>query len=203
MSKILVLFAHPALEKSRVNRRLIKEIRSIENVTFRDLYEEYPDFYIDFKKEQGLLTENDIIIFHYPMYWYSTPALLKQWEDLVLEHNWAYGSKGKALVGKKLIQVITTGGSSQAYKKNSFNRYTVREFLIPIEQTAVLCGMIYLPPYLIQGTHKLTKDEIENYARIYHQFLSDLSQEKINLNTLLKYETTNEYFEKLFLNKNA
>jgi len=203
MSKILVLFAHPALEKSRVNRRLIKEIRSIENVTFHDLYEEYPDFYIDTKKEQGLLTENDIIIFHYPMYWYSTPALLKQWEDLVLEHNWAYGSKGKALVGKKLLQVITTGGSSQAYKKNSFNRYTVREFLIPIEQTAVLCGMIYLPPYLIQGTHKLNKDEIENYARIYHQFIFNLSQDEINLNTLVKYETTNEFLEKLFLNKNA
>ena len=203
MYKILILFAHPALEKSRVNKSLIKEIGSIENVTFHDLYEEYPDFYIDTKKEQRLLTENDIIIFHHPMYWYSTPALLKQWEDLVLEHNWAYGSKGKALVGKKLIQVITTGGSSLAYKKNSFNRYTVREFLIPIEQTAVLCGMIYLPPYLIQGTHKLTKEEIEKYAWIYHQFIFNLSKEKIDLNTLLKYETTNDYLEKLFLNKDA
>jgi glutathione-regulated potassium-efflux system ancillary protein KefG len=203
MSKILVLFAHPALEKSRVNKRLINEIESIENVTFHDLYEEYPDFYIDIKREQKLLTENDIIIFHHPFYWYSIPALLKQWEDLVLEHNWAYGSKGNALVGKKLIQVITTGGSSQAYKKNSFNKFTVREFLIPIEQTAVLCGMIYLPPYLIQGTHRLTKDEIESFAEIYHQFLLDLTREKIDLDELLKYETTNDYLEKLISHKNA
>ncbi len=203
MSKILVLFVHPALEKSRVNKRLINEIESIESVTFHDLYEEYPDFYIDIKREQKLLTENDVIIFHHPMYWYSTPALLKQWEDLVLEHNWAYGSKGNALVGKKLIQVITTGGSSQAYKKNSFNRFTVREFLIPIEQTAVLCGMIYLPPYLIQGTHKLTGNEIETYAAEYHQFILNLSQEKIDLDDLLKYETTNDYLEKLITNKNA
>jgi len=203
MSKILVLFTHPALEKSRVNKRLVKDIESIKNVTFHDLYEEYPDFHIDIKREQKLLTENDIIIFHHPMYWYSTPALLKQWEDLVLEHNWAYGSKGNALVGKNLIQVITTGGTSQAYKKNSFNRFTVREFLIPIEQTAVLCGMIYLPPYLIQGTHKLTKDEIESFAGMYHQFLTDLSQEKIDLIDLLKYETTNDYLEKLIKNKNA
>ena len=203
MSRILVLFAHPALEKSRVNKRLINKIASIENVTFHDLYEEYPDFYIDIKKEQKLLTENDIIIFHHPLYWYSIPALLKQWEDLVLEHNWAYGSKGNALVGKKLIQVITTGGSSQAYKKNSFNRFTIREFLIPIEQTAVLCGMIYLPPYLIQGTHKLTGNEIETYAADYHKFILNLSQEKIDLNDLLKYETTNDYLEKLITNKNA
>jgi glutathione-regulated potassium-efflux system ancillary protein KefG len=203
MSRILVLFAHPALEKSRVNKRLIKEVENIENVTFHDLYEEYPDFYIDIKREQKLLTENDIIIFHHPMYWYSIPALLKQWEDLVLEHNWAYGSKGDALVGKKLLQVITTGGTSQAYKKNSFNRFTVREFLIPIEQSAVLCGMIYLPPYLIQGTHKLTGNEIETYASEYHQFLSDLTRAKIDLNDLLKYETTNDYLEKLISNKNA
>ena len=203
MSRILVLFAHPALEKSRVNKRLIKEVENIENVTFHDLYEEYPDFYIDIKREQKLLTENDIIIFHHPMYWYSIPALLKQWEDLVLEHNWAYGSKGDALVGKKLLQVITTGGTSQAYKKNSFNRFTVREFLIPIEQSAVLCGMIYLPPYLIQGTHKLTGNEIETYASEYHQFLSDLTRAKIDLNDLLKYETTNDYLGKLISNKNA
>ena len=203
MSRILVLFAHPALEKSRVNKRLINKIASIENVTFHDLYEEYPDFYIDIKREQKLLTENDIIIFHHPLYWYSIPALLKQWEDLVLEHNWAYGSKGTALAGKKLIQVITTGGSSEAYKKNSFNRFTVREFLIPIEQTAVLCGMIYLPPYLIQGTHKLTGNEIETYAAEYHLFLSELTRAKIDLNDLLKYETTNDYLEKLITNKNA
>ena len=203
MSRILVLFAHPALEKSRVNKSLIKEIENIENVTFHDLYEEYPDFYIDFKKEQKLLTGNDIIIFHHPLYWYSIPALLKQWEDLVLEHNWAYGSKGNALVGKKLIQVITTGGTSQAYKKNSFNRFTIREFLIPIEQTAVLCGMIYLPPYLIQGTHKLTGNEIETYAAEYHKFILNLGQEKIDLNDLLKYETSNDFLEKLITNKNA
>ena len=203
MSKILVLFAHPALEKSRVNKRLINEIKSIESVTFHDLYEEYPDFYIDIKREQKLLTENDIIIFHHPLYWYSTPALLKQWEDLVLEHNWAYGSKGNALVGKKLIQVITTGGSSQAYKKNSFNRFTVREFLIPIEQSAVLCGMTYLPPYLIQGTHKLTGKEIETYAAEYRQFLLDLTRENIDFNDLLKYESTNDYLGKLIPNKNA
>jgi len=196
MARVLILFAHPALEKSRVNKKLINRIESIENVTFNDLYEEYPDFYIDIKREQNLLVSNDIFIFHHPLYWYSTPALLKQWQDLVLEHNWAYGSKGNALVGKKLIQVITTGGSSQAYKKDSINRFTVREFLIPIEQTAVLCGMIYLPPYLIQGTHKLKNEELEIYAAKYHEFILDLTRDNIDINTLLKHETANDYLVK-------
>ena len=135
-------------------------------------------------------------MFHHPFYWYSTPALLKQWQDLVLEHNWAYGSKGNALVGKKLIQVITTGGSSQAYKKDSINRFTVREFLIPIEQTAVLCGMTYLPPYLVQGTHKLKNEELEIHAAQYHEFTLDLTRDNIDINTLLKHETVNDYLEK-------
>ena len=102
------------------------------------IYEHYFDFDIDIGREKKLLLGHDIIIFHHPFFWYSTPALIKQWQDLVLEHGWAYGSKGTALVGKKMMNIITTGGSSQAYTKESLNRHTIREFLIPIEQTAKL-----------------------------------------------------------------
>jgi len=196
MSKILILFAHPALEKSRVNKRLIQDVNSIPNITFNDLYEEYYDFNIDVEKEKKLLIENDIIILHHPFFWYSTPALLKQWEDLVLEHGWAYGSKGTALVGKKMMNIITTGGSSQAYTKESINKHTIREFLIPIEQTAKLCGMIYLPPYLIQGTHKFTEIEIENHANTYKHILKNLSIDKFKTNELIQYETFNDFLQK-------
>jgi glutathione-regulated potassium-efflux system ancillary protein KefG len=195
MSKILILFAHPALEKSRVNKRLIRDVSSIPNITFNDLYEEYYDFNIDVEREKKLLIENDIIILHHPFFWYSTPALIKQWEDLVLEHGWAYGSKGTALVGKKMMNIVTTGGSSQAYTKESINKHTIREFLIPIEQTAKLCGMIYLPPYLIQGTHKFTEKEIENHANTYKHILKDLSIDKFKTNELIQYETLNDFLQ--------
>ena len=61
MSKILVLFAHPALEKSRVNRHLAAAVRELPGVTFRDLYEAYPEFDIDIQREQALLVEHDVI----------------------------------------------------------------------------------------------------------------------------------------------
>ena len=93
-STILILFAHPALEKSRVNRVLIRDIPGIEGVTFHDLYETYPDFDIDVAREQELLLAHDTIVLHHPFFWYSTPAMLKEWQDLVLEHGWAYGSGG-------------------------------------------------------------------------------------------------------------
>ena len=76
MAKVLVLFAHPAYEKSRVHKRLNLHVRGLEAVTFRDLYENYPDLDIDVKKEQQLLLEHDIIIFQHPFYWYSSPAII-------------------------------------------------------------------------------------------------------------------------------
>jgi len=193
LSKILILFAHPALEKSRVNKQLLRNLDSIPDVTLNDLYEEYYDFNIDIEREKELLAKHDLIIFQHPFFWYSTPALLKQWEDLVLEHGWAYGSKGTALVGKKLMNIITTGGTSQAYTKESINRHTIREFLIPIEQSAKLCGMIYLPPYLIQGTHRLTEKEIDDYTSKYIRLLKDLSEDKFKTDELLKHETMNNF----------
>ncbi|KPK59294.1 MAG: hypothetical protein AMS21_10045, partial [Gemmatimonas sp. SG8_38_2] len=133
--KILVLFAHPALQKSRVNRVLLAEIQGLEGITFRDLYEEYPELDIDVRREQALLVEHDIVVLQHPLFWYSTPAILKEWMDLVLEHGWAYGSEGTTLRGKKCLNVVTTGGREVAYRTGGYNRFTMRELLAPIEQT--------------------------------------------------------------------
>ncbi|HJP32673.1 MAG: NAD(P)H-dependent oxidoreductase [Candidatus Latescibacteria bacterium] len=40
--RILLLFAHPAYQRSRANRPLVEAVRDLSGVTFRDLYEEYP-----------------------------------------------------------------------------------------------------------------------------------------------------------------
>ena len=90
-NQILILFAHPALQKSRVNRVLISTVRDLPGVTFNDLYEAYPEFDIDVKREQELLVRHDIIVFQHPLLWYSTPAMMKEWQDLVLEHGWPTG----------------------------------------------------------------------------------------------------------------
>ncbi len=174
--RVLVLFAHPALEKSRVNRALISGIDRIDGVTFHDLYEAYPDFDIDVPREQALLLEHETIVLHHPFYWYSTPALIKQWEDLVLEHGWAYGREGRALRGKRLMSVITAGGGQTAYQAGGLNRYSVAELLRPIEQTARLCGMIYLPPFVVYGTHSMKPDQAKNHATEYHRLLSTLAR---------------------------
>ena len=71
MPSILIQFAHPALEKSRVNRVMLDAVRDLPFVTINDLYEEYPDFDIDIDREQSLLLAHDYVLLHHPMYWYS------------------------------------------------------------------------------------------------------------------------------------
>lgn len=194
MSRILVLFAHPVLEKSRVQLSLLKAITGLENVTINDLYEQYPDFDIDVKKEKKLLLANDIIIWQHPFYWYSSPALLKQWQDLVLEHGWAYGKNGTALAGKKIFNVLTSGGSAKAYKKDGYNRYPIHEYLRPFEQTASLCDMIYWPPFWVPGVHRIEKLQIEKYSSQYRELLIGLRDEQITEEEILKLPFLNQLF---------
>jgi glutathione-regulated potassium-efflux system ancillary protein KefG len=172
--KMLVLFAHPALHKSRVNQQLIKAIGDIEDLTFHNLYEVYPDFHIDVIREQDLLLEHDIFIWQHPFYWYSSPSIIKEWIDLVLRHGFAYGSKGKALKDKQIFSAITTGGRREVYQKGSLNNYTIPQFLAPFEQTARLCNMNYLPPFVVHGTHLLSEEDINNAALDYRKILISL-----------------------------
>ena len=182
-ARILVLFAHPAFQRSRVNRVLVAAARKVAGVTFHDLYEAYPDFDIDVAKEQELLLAHDFVVFQHPFFWYSTPAILKEWQDLVLEHGWAYGREGTALQGKTLFSVISTGGREEAYQHGGHNRFTMRELLAPIEQTARLCGMRFLPPFVAHGTHRMTPEQIEAHGRDYGRLLEAIRDGRADLDT--------------------
>lgn len=195
MAKVLILFAHPALEKSRVNQALIKGMDTIQGLTFHDLYEAYPDFDVDVEREQTLLLKHDIIILHHPFYWYSAPALVKQWLDLVLEHGWAYGRAGKALLGKKMLNAITLGGSKKAYCEQGYNNYSVRQFLYPFEQTANLCSMHYLPPIVAHGTHHMTQETITLAREQYHAILRILISEQYDTSFLQSFEYLNHLLQ--------
>ncbi|NJD19492.1 MAG: NAD(P)H oxidoreductase [Gemmatimonadetes bacterium] len=174
MARVLILFAHPALEKSRVHRRLVAAVPRRDDLTFHDLYEAYPRMDVDVRREQALLTEHEVVVFQFPFYWYSTPPILKQWQDLVLEHGWAYGSKGTALRGKDWLCAVSTGGRAEAYRPDGHNRFTVRQLMAPLEQTARLCGMRFLEPWVIYGTHRLSDAGIGEAAARYRELLEGL-----------------------------
>jgi glutathione-regulated potassium-efflux system ancillary protein KefG len=203
--KILILFAHPVLERSRVNRRLVDAVRDLEGVTIHDLYELYPTLAIDVRREQKLLTEHDVVIFQHPFYWYSTPAIMKEWQDLVLEHGWAYGASdrsalgregsgiasGDALAGKITFNVVSTGGPASAYRREGYNRFTVRELLAPYEQTAGLCKMRYLPPFTVHAALRLEGDDVLPHAIEYRRLLEAVSRAELDLERAATFDTLN------------
>ncbi len=182
MRRILILFAHPVLERSRVNRRLLEAVRGLEGVTIHDLYELYPTLDIDVKGEQQLLVDHDVIVFQHPFYWYSCPAILKEWQDLVLEHRWAYGAGGTHLRGKITFNAVTTGGAEDAYHRGGNNRFTVRELLAPWDQTAFLCGMRYLAPFAIHAALRVVDDaDVATCRAGYRELLEALRDDRLDL----------------------
>jgi glutathione-regulated potassium-efflux system ancillary protein KefG len=179
--RVLVLFAHPALHRSRVHRRLSRAARGVEGVTFHDLYDAYPDFDVDVEREQALLVAHDCVVLQHPLYWYSSPALVKQWLDLVLVHGWAYGPGGAALRGKRLLSAISTGGDEGSYCVEGRNECSMRDLLLPLERTMRLCGVEFLPPWLVHGTHALSDAAIERAAEEYARLLAGLRDGRVDL----------------------
>jgi glutathione-regulated potassium-efflux system ancillary protein KefG len=175
LKRILILFAHPALQRSRAQKRLLAAVRGLPFVTVHDLYEAYPDLFLDVDKEKQMLLAHDVIIFQHPFYWYSCPAILKEWMDQVLEFGWAYGPGGEALQGKWLLSALTTGGGESAYQETGRNRFTMKQFLAPMDQTGHLCGMPYLPPFVVHGAGQLEDQELDAFAQSYARVLGQLS----------------------------
>jgi glutathione-regulated potassium-efflux system ancillary protein KefG len=178
--RILVLAAHPRPSTSLVQRALTAAARLVPGVTVHDLYAAYPDFGIDAAREQQLLLAHDVIIFQHPFYWYSSPAILKEWQDIVLDFGWAYGPGGTQLHGKTMLQAISTGGAEDFYTKKGRNRFTVDELLRPFNQTAYLCGMAYLKPFVIYEGRRLTDNELNPHVARYRALLAGLAADEVN-----------------------
>ncbi len=190
---ILILFAHPSLHRSEANQPLVRAAREVDGVTLVDLYADYPDFHIDIDREQQRLRAHRIIVFMFPLYWYSTPAILKEWQDLVLEYGFAYGHDGTALHGKTLLCAITAGGTEKAYRSSGFNHYSIRELLRPIEQTAILCGMRYLPPFALFGARTAREDgTLQRHVEQWKLLLSELGRERLDFDSILAADTIND-----------
>lgn len=167
-----------------MHRSWIRSLQNVPGITFRDLYELYPEFDIDVPAEQEALSQYDVVVLQHPLYWYSTPALVKQWLDLVLEHGWAYGSGGDALEGKWLVSAISTGGKEEAYSHDGFHQITIGELLRPLRQTARLCKMEYLPPFVAHGAFLMSPEEVEQSARDYVRILESLRDDCFDLEAI-------------------
>ncbi len=172
--KVLVLHAHPKISSSVVQRAMLRAIEGLDDVSTVDLYAEYPAFDIDVAREQHRLLTHDVIVLQHPFYWYSSPAIIKEWQDLVLENGWAYGPGGTRLAGRYLMSAISTGGPEAVYHREGRNRFEITELLAPFNQTAYLCSMAWLSPFVIHSGRRMSGGELSTAAETYRDLIVGL-----------------------------
>jgi len=155
---IVVVHAHPYPARSRACAALLAALADVPELHVRSLYRLYPDFDIDAAAERQALEGARLVVLLNPMYWYSVPALLKHWFDVVLVKGWAYGEGGGKLAGKGCLWAVTTGGDDPAFSAEGRHGRPFEDFAPPIERTARYCGLRWLEPFVVHGAH-LVGDE--------------------------------------------
>jgi glutathione-regulated potassium-efflux system ancillary protein KefF len=166
---IQVLYAHPYPSHSRANAALLAAIRDLQGVQVRSLYDLYPDYDIDAEAERKAMEGARLVVFMHPIYWYTTPALLKHWFDQVLARGWAYGDGGTALRGKDCLWIVTTGADETAYTPGGKHGHPFESFSPVVEQTARFCGMNWLEPFVLHGAHHIPDDELRRGAELLRE----------------------------------
>jgi glutathione-regulated potassium-efflux system ancillary protein KefF len=158
---ILVVHAHPYPSHSRAGGALLAAVRGVPALEVRSLYDLYPDFDIDPDAERRALERARLVVLMHPIFWYTTPAILKHWFDEVLVKGWAYGEGGTALAGKDCLWVATTGGDQDAYSSSGRHAHPFDAFVPVVEQTARYCGMNWLEPFVVHGAHLVAPEALQ------------------------------------------
>jgi len=152
----------------------------LHNLDFFDLQAEQQaaslnqTYAADIVREQRFLEEADLIIFQFPLWWYSMPALLKGYVDRVFSMGWAYGGK-QALAGKQILVSITTGAPELAWtpeKRGTIHAIFKHLFIGTFE----LCGLQNLEPFVVYGAKRHLDEERRAAVEQYTKRLIDLAQ---------------------------
>lgn len=117
----------------------------------------------DVVAEQDKLLAADAVVFQFPLWWFSVPAILKGWFDRVYAYGFAYGYRGAgnthrygegALAGKRAMLSVTVGGPAADYGPRGING-PLEHVLFPITHGALFFpGMDVLPTYAFYGASK-------------------------------------------------
>lgn len=127
----------------------------------------------DIAVEQDKLRWADAVIFQFPLWWYSMPAILKGWIDRVYAYGFAYGlgeytdthwgnrfGEG-VMAGKRAMIVLTVGGWQSHYGPRGVNG-PMDDILFPIQHGMLFYpGFEVLPPCVIYRTSRVKEAEYE------------------------------------------
>lgn len=167
MIKVLIIYGHTDPKGSVANKKILEVVAQkmpeAEIATLADLY---PDFNIDAEREQKRLLDADIIVFEFPVFWYSDPSLLHRYVEQVFTYGFAHGGTKYMLEGKKLLLSFTTGAPEEMYCKDGGFGYTVDELIvIPIKAMCNLCKIDYCGHVYTGGVSYANRTNPEDIAK--------------------------------------
>lgn len=169
MTQTLILLFHPDYQNSRANRALAEAASSRPGISVVDMHGLYPDGRIDGEAEAARLLAAERIVLQFPVQWYSTPPLLKAWQDAVLTrmfyiHHEAEGAK---LAGRPLLIAATAGNVPEAYTPSGANLFSLRDLLKPLQASAYRCALAWQEPFLIYDARRADAEALEAAADHY------------------------------------
>ncbi|MBL6076458.1 NAD(P)H-dependent oxidoreductase [Belnapia sp. T18] len=179
MTETLILISHPGYAASRANRALAEAAAALPGVEVAHLEALYPDGRFDLDAEVARLLGARRIVLHFPVQWYSTPPLLKAWQDAVLTRMFYINAEteGARLAGRPLLVAATAGNRPEAYDATGMNLYPLPELLRPLHATAHRCGLAWQEPFLIFNARTASADDLASAGAAYRERLLALSQE--------------------------
>lgn len=179
MQHTLVLVFHPNLTQSKANQQLVHRLQQEQSIQPQsdyqiiDMYQLYPDGIIDVTAETTRLLSCSRLVLQFPVFWYSTPPLLKAWQDAVLTPMYYlnYATEGALLQGLPVLLAATAGNTLEAYGPQGSNRYALEQLFIPLKATAHRCGWVWHSPFVLYQAHKTTTEILAGEAERYLDYL--------------------------------
>jgi NAD(P)H dehydrogenase (quinone) len=130
----------------------------------------------DVEEEQVLVTDADLLVMIYPVWWWSPPAILKGYLDRVFTDGFAfrYGDDGPVgmLSGKQALVFTTTRQSEQEMRTDGFDE-VIRKQIVDGTLKQIGYDVTYrnfaAVPYVSEAERAAMLDEVEALVRRIRQ----------------------------------
>ena len=150
MKNIIVISGHPDIDNSTANKTIVDVLEKENNIKISKLMSTYSDYRIDANKEINNLLDADVIVLQFPFHWYGVPAILKMWIDSITTPL-VYGPNKGGLKEKTFLLSTTTGGPSESYQSDGYNKFTMEELLLPLLKLGDSLEMDVLKPLVLHS----------------------------------------------------
>ncbi|NBA98332.1 NAD(P)H-dependent oxidoreductase [Pseudomonas sp. R5(2019)] len=136
----------------------------------------------DIRQELDKLLWADLLILNFPIYWFSTPAILKGWIDRVLVSGVCYGGKRfydqGGLRNKKALVTVTLGGREHMFGEGAIHG-PLEDMLRPLLRgTLAYVGMEVLEPFVAWHVPYISSEAREQFLQGYRERLEHLQSDK-------------------------